>query len=230
MVLYRSCGKGYSRNATVMAVNRRAKMALKKPTRAEVKQIVKKAVRKVGESKRVDGSISSWWRPDNQPVVFTDDMIQGNGDNQREGDQINPTTFRIKNYITWTSTATSAVPLRHIAIQLKQNNGNTLALSDVLADTDATELIQSPYYEDKRNLYKVLWDKTINPPQGSIGNFNYNKLVNFGTTKMNKVQYIGATTNTVSGQIQAWWISPLAAGAANSPLYNSISSIRYRDA
>lgn len=202
-----------------------------KATVAEVKAIVHKATRHVGETKYVDVAAAySLGNSGNGTTagVLTGGIGQGLTDfAARIGDQINPTGLHMKGL---TYAGTSSEPWRQILIQGKEENQNIPPITQILAYTDSTlrYLCNSPLKWDTKSTFKVLYDKVHPAVQQITGNTTEGHpwQIYVPGNKLAKVKYIGATTNAISGGLYYYSFSD---SATNVPVTYFISRLTFKD-
>lgn len=219
---------------TAKNINRRLRRKLKKPTIAEVKQIVNRATKKVGETKYVDGAINSNYdNQKQQPFVLTGLITQGLADySNRIGDTIKPTSLELMNYQI-NQGATGNACQRTIIIQGKEESGFTIPLQQILAYTSTASgsnapLVTSPYKFDYRSNYTVLHDKITGATEpNTAGGKDYARVDHIKLTKFRPIQYIGATTSVATGGIYMYCIADAATNV--STYLNSTYRLRYKD-
>lgn len=204
---------------------RRAKKNLKKPTLLEVKSIVKKATRKVGETKHQDNfdsssfdNISILTGPD---LVLTKDIEQSILDTGRIGDKVKPVYLHGWQVIYSDASNAANQPCRMLVVQGHGENGITPNLSDILQTT--VGVVMAPYHVDKRSNFTVLHDSRFN-----ISDKMYPSIYrNISCKVPSTINYIAATTNVASGGVYAWY---LCDATSNGPACETFWRMKYKDA
>lgn len=204
---------------------------LHKPTKVEVNSIVKKQIKKAGETKYAD--VEEAFTMSNSgvginPQVLTGGITQGITDNAtRIGDKIKPVFLHMHGQFYC---GTSSEPWRLLIVQGKNENDTTPPLTQILAYTNsvARELMNSPYNFDKMHTFKVLCDRRFKAIQQISGNTTEGHpfSVKISGKKMANVNYIGATTRVASGGIYTYAFSD---SASNPPVLYGITRITYKD-
>lgn len=208
---------------TAATALRRAKKNLKKPTLLEVKSIVKKATRKIGETKHQDFVQSTSF--DNLSVsapdkVLTSETEQSLLDTGRIGDKVRPVYLHGWQQVFSDASTPANQPCRMLVVQGHGENGTIPVLSDIL-QTTAT-VVNSPYNIDNRGNFTVLHDSRFN-----ISSLMYPSIFrNISCKVPSTVNYIAATTSVASGGIYAWH---LCDAGSNGPACDTFWRLKYKD-
>lgn len=148
---------------------------------------------------------------------------QGTGDGQRVGRQIKITRLNMKATLTFNASATNT-KFRMIILIDKQTNEGTFATTDLLYDTSVDDIIVSGLNLDKKNRFKILYDKMFSVfPEKPIVGIKYNKNFNL------PILY-DASTSAVGDQTRnSLWICFVSSEATNTPSFTMHARVRYVD-
>lgn len=210
---------------------RKERHDLAKPTVLEVKQLIKNATGKVGETKYSDleNQIQVNSSGGNTVTCLHGPISQGLLDiSNRVGDVVTPKSITF-NQTMYPSGHSAGI--RQLIIQTKGENGLIPNITQILAYTNSTngELYNSPLRWDNMKEFRVLHDKRIMLKQ-SVGGITDEVHFNKFTIPANKIrpyQYIAATTMTANGGIFMWNLSDAAVGSGS--LLSNIIRTKYKD-
>lgn len=199
--------------------------AKKKTTTAKIKRVVNR----MAETKDNYGSIQASFAYNSTGLEITDDAVAGLTDTTRIGQKISPTFLKFHGTIEWTSSATSKTPCRLTVIQQRNDRNDDLAYTDLFVNSTQAFVVSSPFNPDNQHLYRVLADKTWNPPMQQTQ--SYIQKVTVPCKKPLDVLYASATTGgaTSNGKITAFFLGYGSSGQNETPKFIGTSQFNYKD-
>ena len=131
---------------------------------------VRAIARGILENKHIEVSLASgtWYAGNSLITSISDQVTQGDNENQRDGDTIHPTSLAIRAHITSNATATSDTIVRMIIIRWKEDMtaSHTLPTMTDILNTDAIDEFGN--WDNSSNYTKLL-DKEIVLPLRTNG-------------------------------------------------------------
>lgn len=214
---------------TYASHRRRAKRATTKRMKS-VKKIVKNTIMGMAERHNATFTTSQSCVYNSGILDITDNLMpQGLGDEARIGDEVTPTSFTIGSTITWTSSTAALSPVRLLIIQQNKDADDTLAYTTILATTAQGYTTQSPFLDDVRPLFNVLYDRVHNPPSSAGGTRTTAKYFKLICKKPKKIKFnVGSATQTVDGKIAMYFFSNNGAGV-DAPVYTGSARMNWKD-
>lgn len=199
----------------------------KKVVPKTVKQYVKAKIAKSIEDKYIDttisdqggslgGSITSFAHPD-----------QGTDNGQRIGDKIRPTFIRFRYDVNLKSTATRGCVGRVIVFHWKP--ATTPLVSDILAYSGLVNITNSPYNENIKSQYRILYDKTMNLNTNTAEIMHYKK--NIKRSKMMRIQIAPGNLGSSTGNNKLYIIyCDNEVGGTEGSQWTFVARLYYEDA
>ncbi len=85
-------------------------------------------------------------------------MVQGDGNTTRDGNQIKVTHVQLKYFFTINASATNTC-CRIILVHDRQTNAAVFTGAQLLKDVSVNDNVNSPFQEDHRRRFKILYDR-----------------------------------------------------------------------
>jgi len=164
-------------------------------------------------------------------IIDLCDPAQGDGQEERVGNQIKPLHLTIRGGMYADSTGGVTQQLRVIIFRYKDENGSALTVNDIL-DNDhvgTTRAVIACKEFDNRYHSKFLYDKTFILGKATAGSDvpNY-KHFKFSTKLYGHINWTNSTTTQEGGGLYMLVISDQAADA-DSPVLSWVSRVTYTD-
>lgn len=152
----------------------------------------------------------------NGTVAYVSGIQQGDGVTDREGNSVKVQSFALQFLITWNPASTSAVGCRILLVRDLQNQGATIAASDVLETVGSStapvtyiDYTNGPF-SNKR--FSIVYDKLLTVDQ-------YNPITHdmFKSNHDCHVAYRGTTSAVASAGNGSYFLVAVSSDATNLP-------------
>lgn len=167
-------------------------------------------------------------------IVDLCDPAQGDGQEERVGNQIKPLHLTIRGYAAVDSTGGPTEIGRLIIFRYKDENGQALAVGDIL-DSDIVGTTKAPLAGkayDNRYHSKILFDKTFYMGYNASGAQDTSlpsvRSFKFSTKLYGHINWTDTTTTQEGGGLYMLWITAEAT-EANAPTLTYVSRVTYTD-
>lgn len=157
-------------------------------------------------------------------------IAQGTTSVTRSGDKITPTSFKMKYYVRFNTSATGPVGVRVLLVQSKSiDAAATYTVSDILDLSPASgEEHLSNYTWNQSRRFRVLYDK-IHTLYDQAGHFQQiNGFINIPGSRLHNVRFNpGSSTQVVYGGLNLICLSD---EPTNPPSWNAVGRLAFKDA
>jgi len=226
MVFKKRYGNRYSRKSkrTRRGMSR---SGVRTKSRYTLTNIVDQVVRRTAELKYYTNTASHIYTSSGGSVTELFQPAQGMTDHTRIGDRVKTVSWEMRYEVANFNTSITAAnidALRVIVFAWKPNNGASPPLLNELLLTSA---ILSPYNHDRRQMFRVLYDRTHTICPTTTKTIQYFRAYGRISKELQNVQFSSATTEGTS-KLYVWTLSasPGAASALNFYMY---SNVKYYD-
>lgn len=200
-------------------------------SKKQVKSIVKREIGKQFEAKHWQdtNNLTLSTTPDIQYLSLVPQATTASTDETRDGDEIRPLSFELNGFVNAGASDTSGGSVRILIVIWKESSSEAttpVTAGDVLHDTDSQENVISPYNDDQRSNYRVLYDKHVSVPIiGSAGVKHIPFRVRIPAKKMNKIYFESASVVAKNHLV----LISMCTQTSNQPGLRYYTRLRFRD-